>query len=179
MSGWFGEARTYFSRTLYEHIPTYLFHKGERFLKQGGHLSNSMTTFRMNEVPVYDLVNCGPRARFLVLGSKPFLVSNCVQRGGHDFHILLVGLVHRAMAAAGVQHTGIVWDFHDQLIVQVPVDRAAEVCQIVSGCVDTLNEGLGLTVRLKGDPTVAENMAAAKMQEEWEKWAAKNRGGVS
>jgi len=35
--------------------------------------------------PVYDIVNCGPRHRFVVLGDEgPFIVHNCVQALARD-----------------------------------------------------------------------------------------------
>lgn len=63
--------------------------------------------------PVYDLMNCGPRNRFVVLDENdiPMIVHNCCQAGSRD---ILYGSMPRA-EAAGFQ---IVLHVHDELVTE-------------------------------------------------------------
>lgn len=63
--------------------------------------------------PVYDLMNCGPRNRFVVLDENdvPMVVHNCCQAGSRD---ILYGSMPRA-EAAGFQ---IVLHVHDELVTE-------------------------------------------------------------
>lgn len=63
--------------------------------------------------PVYDLMNCGPRNRFVVLdeNNTPMIVHNCAQAGSRD---ILYGSMPRA-EAAGFQ---IVLHVHDELVTE-------------------------------------------------------------
>ena len=46
---------------------------------------NNVSETRCNQTRVYDIVNCGPRSRFVVRGKGgPFIVHNCVQATAHD-----------------------------------------------------------------------------------------------
>lgn len=65
--------------------------------------------------PVYDIVNCGPRQRFVVLGdSGPFIVHNCVQRTARDIQM---PAIHRCETSGYpvVMHT------YDEIVSEVPV----------------------------------------------------------
>lgn len=63
--------------------------------------------------PVYDLMNCGPRNRFVVLDGNdtPMIVHNCCQAGSRD---ILYGSMPRA-EAAGFE---IVLHVHDELVTE-------------------------------------------------------------
>ena len=63
--------------------------------------------------PVYDLMNCGPRNRFVVLDENdvPMIVHNCCQAGSRD---ILYGSMPRA-EAAGFE---IVLHVHDELVTE-------------------------------------------------------------
>lgn len=66
------------------------------------------------EEPVYDLLNCGPRNRFVVRapgGGQPFIVHNCTQATARD--LLAAALVR--VDAAGHKVVGHV---HDEIIVE-------------------------------------------------------------
>lgn len=69
------------------------------------------------EKPVYDLLNCGPRHRFVVLGEEgPLIVHNCeniVQATARD--ILMAGLRHAE--DAGMRP---VMHIHDEIVCEVP-----------------------------------------------------------
>lgn len=95
------------------------------------------------------------------------LVNRVVQRGGHDCHILFAGLVDARLTKIGMQHQWVVIDFHDQLIVQVPMDRCAEVEDEIRAAMADLNSGLAMTIQLKGEPASADNLGAVKMPEKY------------
>lgn len=69
--------------------------------------------------PVYDLISCGPRHRFVVLGEEgPLIVHNCenvVQAVARD--VLVVGL-HEAEKAGFHVHAHV----HDEIIASAPID---------------------------------------------------------
>jgi len=76
-------------------------------------LGESVSTPRCS-AQVYDLVNCGPRNRFVVrsgVGHAPFLVHNCVQAISRD---ILTGHM-MALESEGI-HT--VFHAHDELIIE-------------------------------------------------------------
>jgi hypothetical protein len=63
---------------------------------------------------VYDIANCGPRQRFVVLGeSGPFIVHNCVQATARDVQAL-------AMVRAEQAGYPVVMHTHDELTTEVP-----------------------------------------------------------
>ena len=72
--------------------------------------------------PVYDLTNCGPRNRFTIATpTGPLIVHNCenaTQAMARDVFADALLRVHDS----GVGR--IVWHVHDEVIVEVPVDRA-------------------------------------------------------
>lgn len=67
--------------------------------------------------PVLDIVNCGPRQRFVVLSSdgRPLIVHNCVQAIARD--VFMCGF-----RAAEREGYAVVSRVHDELITEVPDD---------------------------------------------------------
>ena len=64
--------------------------------------------------PVFDLVNCGPRNRFVVLGAEgPIIVHNCTQAAARD----IIGGNMPAVEAAGYE---ILLTVHDEDITEAP-----------------------------------------------------------
>jgi len=96
------------------------------------------------------------------------LINRVVQRTGHDCHVIFLGLFIARLRKLGLPFVGIVLDFHDQFIIQVPEVFAEEVRELASECVVELNELLGGYVKLKGEPRIVRGgMAEAKMEEEY------------
>lgn len=67
--------------------------------------------------PVYDLINCGPRHRFVVRGSdgQPLIVHNCVQAIARD-------VMGEAMPEVESAMYEIVLSIHDELVTEAPDD---------------------------------------------------------
>ena len=64
--------------------------------------------------PVYDIVNCGPRRRFVVKGDvAPFIVHNCTQGLCRD--VLRDGWI--ALHKAGY---AVLWTIHDEFVIELP-----------------------------------------------------------
>jgi hypothetical protein len=100
---------------------------------------------------------------------KKDLINRLCQKTGHDVHTTFVVRVSRRLEQEGIQATGVVWDFHDQLIFQVREELGEKCLQILRDEVQKLNEYLGAYVRLKGDPKLSRDMAHAKEAEfSWE-----------
>ena len=72
--------------------------------------------------PVYDILNCGPRNRFVVRGpnKKPVIVHNCVQAVAGDF--MAIGA--RAAQKAGYRVFMLV---HDQALAYFEPDKGQSV----------------------------------------------------
>ncbi len=67
------------------------------------------------EMRVYDILNCGPRHRFVVLGANgPFIVHNCVQAVARDIMAHAVPMLE----SRGYE---CVLRVHDEIIAQVPI----------------------------------------------------------
>lgn len=67
--------------------------------------------------PVYDILNCGPRSRFVVRGNEgPLVVHNCTQSFARD--IFIAGWVR-------LHHAGfrVVWTVYDEYIIEIPDDE--------------------------------------------------------
>lgn len=80
--------------------------------------------------PVYDLMNCGPRNRFVVLDEDdvPLIVHNCCQAGSRD---ILYGSMPRAEAAG----FAIVLHVHDELVTEFDPNKELtldNLCEILS-----------------------------------------------
>lgn len=166
---WTTPVKRYLSQTFRVDLPTFLFRKLERASQRVGLLKGSSPGCRRNGVRVFDLANCGPRHRFMILGHKPTIVSNCVQSTAHYILVLHVTELARRLKERGIAMTPIIADFHDQAILQVPADRAAEGAATVNEVTAWVNETIGATVKLKAEPTTPSNLAEAKMPEEWAK----------
>lgn len=93
------------------------------------------------------------------------IVNRVVQSTGHDIHILWVNIFKELCDKKGLEVHGIVWDFHDQSIVECPIDQASEVNLTFLEAYDKLNERLGGLIPLKGDPKIVNNLAEAKLEE--------------
>ena len=79
------------------------------------------------EEPVYDILNAGPRNRFVVLGrSGPFIVHNCVQAIARDCLAEALLLVD----AAGYR---VVMHVHDEAVMEMPHNQGSlkEACEIM------------------------------------------------
>lgn len=64
--------------------------------------------------PVYDIVNCGPRSRFVVLGERgPLIVHNCTQAVAYD-------LMAQAAEDADAAGLPLILTVHDELLFEVP-----------------------------------------------------------
>jgi len=75
---------------------------------------------RKSVEPVYDILNCGPRHRFVVRGdTAPFLASNCVQGTARD---LLAAAIIRAEARGW----RVVFHCHDELVIEAPEGAVSE-----------------------------------------------------
>jgi len=76
---------------------------------------------------VYDILDAGPRRRFTVRGRdrRPFIVSNCTQATARD--VFAEGLLR--IERAGIP---ILFHCHDEVVCEVPADRAAEAAAAIS-----------------------------------------------
>lgn len=151
------------SEILSQDLPTYLYRKLLHFGRKAG-LWNSYRNINPKElVRVYDLKNAGPRHRFTILGSKPFVVSNCVQSGGHDCFVLYLSILSDCLRVNSIAYKPYIWDLHDAVMLTVPEDQVEDAVHIMDHlAMNLLNEKLGGKVKLKGETNVVDNWAADK-----------------
>lgn len=98
-------------------------------------------------------------------GATKDLINRVVQRTGHDVHTMFVVRVARRLRREGIKATGVVWDFHDQLIFSVRRGEGARCLELLREEIASLNEMLGASVPLKMEPKVCTDMARAKEAE--------------
>jgi hypothetical protein len=80
----------------------------------GGRSVHSACAVQPLSEPVYDVLNCGPRRRFVVRGnSEPFIVHNCVQATARD-------LLAAALLRCAARGWRIVFHCHDEVVIEVP-----------------------------------------------------------
>jgi hypothetical protein len=151
----------YYSRILYQTIPAFLMRMLINFGKKVGALKE-LQQQPQGKQKVYDLLNCGPRNRFVILGDVPLIAHNCVQSTGHDCLVILIGIYWRLLEKHGIE--AYQWgEYHDQVIVEVREDQAEEAARLLDGAALTeLNKQLGGLIRLRGDAQVIDNLAEAK-----------------
>ncbi len=82
--------------------------------------------------PVYDIVNCGPKNRFTVLGEcGPFIVHNCTQAVARD-------CLAESMLRLDEAGYKIAFHVHDEVVCEVPYGTGSveDVCRIMSQPID-------------------------------------------
>jgi hypothetical protein len=100
---------------------------------------------------------------------KKDCINRVIQSTAHYIHVMYVSHLARLLQIAGIPTHGIVWDFHDQFIIQVPTESVAHATRLAEDAARWVNEIIGTTVTLKAEPTTPVNLAQAKMPEEWAK----------
>ena len=93
------------------------------------------------------------------------IVNRVVQSTGHDVHMLYIYIVNKLLDKASIPHDGIVWDFHDQTILECNEEDAEQVKFIIgTRAYEVLNYLLGGKIPLKGNPQIIKDMAQAKCE---------------
>ncbi len=106
-------------------------------------------------VRVFDIVNCGPRSRFVVLGENgPFIVHNCQALAG--------AYVKEAMARMWVKYNiRTVLQVHDEVVAIVKEEEAEQAFKRVMECMTTVPAwAAGLPLAAEGD--IADSYGEAK-----------------
>ena len=123
--------------------------------------SNSGETGRYKEV--YDILNCGPRNRFVVKGTEePFIVHNC-QAACRDIAAEKVVSLRKEFLARGWSRDDahIVMTVHDEIIVCCKDELAEEVFDVMQD-VMTHSTGWYATLPLAVDGSIAQRYGCAK-----------------
>jgi hypothetical protein len=96
------------------------------------------------------------------------ILNRKVQRSGHEILMVYQKIVSDELVAAGIPFTPWCWDFHDQLLIEVPVAYAEEANTLLGKkCFDKLNEVLyagDTVVKLKGSGGVVPTLAESKLE---------------
>lgn len=92
-------------------------------------------------------------------------VNRIVQGSGHDCHTLFLWIMYSFLADAGIPSRGVIDDYHDQFIREVPAEFAAAALEVARSAVRELNTYVGAYVPLKLEPRVVTSLAMAKMEE--------------
>ncbi len=159
------KATAYSLRTLSDSIANCLYQGLESFLKKVGLLRSLPNGIPYQEETVYDLLNCGPRKRFVVLGTEPVLVSNC-QSTGHDCTVLWIVTYSRMLNEAGIEWQPWIADFHDESIIAVREDQAEAAKEILERTsADAVNRLLNGKIPLKLVGSITDNLADIKLED--------------
>ena len=85
----------------------------------------------MDARPVYDLLNAGPRSRFVVRGSTgPFIVHNCVENFTQAIARCIIG---EQMMRISRRYPPVL-TVHDAIAIVAPADEAEEARAFVEEC---------------------------------------------
>lgn len=98
---------------------------------------------------------------------KKDCINRTIQSTSHYIHVMYVSHLARELQKSRIPVVGIIWDFHDEAIIQIPQSAVSQVLRLFSESATWVNEHLGTTVSLKADPRQVENLADAKMESEW------------
>lgn len=113
---------------------------------------------------VYDIVNCGPRSRFVVKGKTgPFIVHNCVQALSRIILSDAMYAMREEFTARGWgrDKAHIVMQVHDEVITCCNEDIAEEVYAVMEDCLTRVPEWAeGLPLACDGD--IAKRYGSAK-----------------
>jgi len=98
------------------------------------------------------------------------LVNRVVQSTGHDVHIRYINILDELRKETQIPFWGIIWDFHDQSIVETPEQYAEDVKYLLGvEAYARLNKWLGVgngaLIPLKGDAAIVHSLAEAKFDD--------------
>ena len=100
------------------------------------------------------------------------LVNRCIQSTGADIHALYCYAWMDILEERGIEWHGVIISWHDQSIIEVPIDKAEEVRHIMGvEAYARLNKLLGGAIPIRGVANVVRNLAEAKV--EGYEWTAK------
>lgn len=95
------------------------------------------------------------------------LVNRVVQSTGHDIFLTYRWHVRNLLDFHAIPWQPVIWDWHDQLIVEVPVEYAERTSQLLEGqAFDELNAELAGDIPLSGEATIISNLAECKLDKE-------------
>ena len=97
---------------------------------------------------------------------KKDIVNRVVQSTGHDIHMKYIQIITQLFETHNLEVDGIVWDFHDQSIVECDEDKA-ELVQKLMGetAYERLNaEFLRGQIPLEGEAVIIDTLADAKCE---------------
>jgi DNA polymerase I-like protein with 3'-5' exonuclease and polymerase domains len=93
------------------------------------------------------------------------IVNRQVQSTGHDILMLYISICDQLFRKYNLQVDGIIWDFHDESIVECDTADAKHVCHIMeTEAVEILNKELQGTLPLQMDGEVIKTLADAKVE---------------
>jgi len=93
------------------------------------------------------------------------IVNRVVQSTGHDIHIYWANIFYDICLEQELEVHGIVWDFHDQTVIECPTEQADQVMLAFQKAYDRLNNKLEGLIPLSGDPQIVNTLADAKLED--------------
>jgi hypothetical protein len=100
--------------------------------------------------------------------AKKDCINRKIQRSGHEILMVYQKIVADELVAANIPFTPWCWDFHDEIIVEVPKEFEEEASKLMGGiCFDKLNALLyagDTVVKLKGSGGPVATLAEAKLE---------------
>lgn len=96
---------------------------------------------------------------------KKDLVNRFCQSTGHDFLMRYIWHIDRLRFERGVQMYPLLLDFHDETIWEAPDYAVPAARQVLIDAMVALNGELQMTIPLKGEVAIADNLAAIKCED--------------
>lgn len=95
------------------------------------------------------------------------IVNRVVQSTGHDMHVKYILILEQVLNENSIPFNWVIADFHDQSIVQVSIENADKVRELMQvECYRRLNAWAKGYIELKGDAQIVRDLSYAKVDKE-------------
>lgn len=92
------------------------------------------------------------------------IVNRFVQSTGHDILVVFISMLYDKLKAEKVQWMPWIIDFHDETMIEVPIDYIEAAVHCFEHARAELNKFLGWDVTMTGDIEIANNLAEIKCE---------------
>lgn len=112
--------------------------------------------------PVYDLINCGDRHRFMI--NNDMISHNC-QRSSHGLLTMITTKINELRLEREIPMYPWLADYHDETDWEVLAGYEMQARQVIEEAYSWINSHRLIDIPIKGDIIIADNFAEIKCKE--------------